>query len=132
MEARIEIAKILGHLGRVADLPRTQVVQPLTQPAEQSTPVIEVDQIYEMFFPLARLNRTQAPVTNYKDDIRNSGALRLLVECLGTSNNDSLLENTSSAIHHIILNNDANRRVVSDVGMATLLILLPTRNAKVT
>ncbi|PRP80289.1 hypothetical protein PROFUN_11767 [Planoprotostelium fungivorum] len=110
VEARIEIAKILGHLGRVADLPRTQIVQPSTQSAEQPVP---------------------APVTNYKDDIRNSGALRLLVECLGTSNNDNLLENTSSAIHHIILNHDANRRVVSDVGMATLLILLPTRNAKV-
>jgi hypothetical protein len=53
VEARIEIAKILGHLGRVADLPRTQIVQPSTQSAEQSVPVIEV----VIFFPIAHLNR---------------------------------------------------------------------------
>eukprot|EP01117_Protostelium_nocturnum_P008496 TRINITY_DN3042_c0_g2_i1.p1 TRINITY_DN3042_c0_g2~~TRINITY_DN3042_c0_g2_i1.p1 ORF type:complete len:1652 (+),score=347.52 TRINITY_DN3042_c0_g2_i1:199-5154(+) len=117
VETRIEIAKIFGHLGQVADNPQQTFTNSPTNTTNNAANVTN--------------QATAEPTTNPKDEIRNSGGLRLLVESLAVSDNDSLLEATSKAIRILILNNEANKRIISDNGLVTMLILLSSQNLKV-
>jgi hypothetical protein len=72
-----------------------------------------------------------AKLDSMKTGIRTSGGIRQMVEALGGSSDETLLEHTAQTLHSLVFNNDENRSAVGEIAVPALLILLTSHYIRI-